>query len=135
MLSVMMILYNLKVVKLKRSRILQQFPVNPLLYMIRILLTLSLAIVRQTTFKILCKFCVVLLMQKHFVTGRALELESGTKTLEGKTNYINVDRMHLLETTFEEVGAAVASNWWLNAASVKRFCTFKISRSFGIIKP
>ena len=60
-------------------------------------------------------------MQKHFVTGRALELESGSKTLEGKTNYINVDRMHLVETTFEEVGAAVASNWWLNAASVIRF--------------
>ena len=44
-------------------------------------------------------------MQKHIVTGRALELESGSKTLEGKTNYINMDRMNLLETTFEEVGA------------------------------
>ena len=44
-------------------------------------------------------------MQKHIVTGRALELESDSETLEGKTNYINVDRMNLLETTFEEVGA------------------------------
>ena len=44
-------------------------------------------------------------MQKNIVTGRALELESDSETLEGKTNYINVDRMNLLETTFEEVGA------------------------------
>ena len=44
-------------------------------------------------------------MQKYIVTGWALELESDSETLEGKTNYINVDRMNLLETTFEEVGA------------------------------
>lgn len=44
-------------------------------------------------------------LQKHIVTSRALELESDSETLEGKTNYINVDRMNLLETTFEEVRA------------------------------
>jgi len=44
-------------------------------------------------------------MQKHIATGRALELESDSETLEGKTNYINVDRMNLLEATFEEVRA------------------------------
>ena len=44
-------------------------------------------------------------MQKYIVTGRALELQSDSETLVGETNYINVDRMNLLETTFEEVGA------------------------------
>ena len=33
------------------------------------------------------------------VTGKAMELESHSKTLGWKTNYINVDRMNLLKTT------------------------------------
>jgi len=41
-------------------------------------------------------------MQKYIVTGRALELESDSELLEGETNHINVDRMNLLATTFEE---------------------------------
>lgn len=44
-------------------------------------------------------------MQKYIVTGKASEIESDSETLEGETNYNNVDRMNLLETTFEEVGA------------------------------
>ena len=44
-------------------------------------------------------------MQQVIVTGRKLELESDSEVLEGKTNYINVDRMNLLETAFEEIGA------------------------------
>ena len=44
-------------------------------------------------------------MQHLIVTGRKLELESDSEVLEGETNYINVDRMNLLETAFEEIGA------------------------------
>ena len=44
-------------------------------------------------------------MQQVIVTGRKLELESDSEVLEGETNYINVDRMNLLETAFEEIGA------------------------------
>lgn len=44
-------------------------------------------------------------MQKEIVTGRRLELESDSEVLEGETNYINVDRMNILETAFEEIGA------------------------------
>lgn len=41
-------------------------------------------------------------MLKYIVTGEALVLESKSETLEGETNHINVNRMNLLETTFEE---------------------------------
>ncbi|XP_022780955.1 uncharacterized protein LOC111322165 isoform X1 [Stylophora pistillata] len=44
-------------------------------------------------------------MQKEVVTGRRLELESDSEVLEGETNCINVDRMNILETAFEEIGA------------------------------
>ena len=43
--------------------------------------------------------------QQVIVTGRKLELESDSEVLEGETNYRNVDRMNLLETAFEEIGA------------------------------
>ena len=44
-------------------------------------------------------------MQQVIVTGRKLEVESDSEVLEGETNYINVDRMNLLETAIEEIGA------------------------------
>ena len=44
-------------------------------------------------------------MQQVIVTGRKLELESDSEILEGETNYINVDRMNLLETALEGIGA------------------------------
>ena len=42
------------------------------------------------------------LLLKYIVTGEALVLEAESETLEGETNHINVNRMNLLETTFEE---------------------------------
>ena len=44
-------------------------------------------------------------LQKAIVTGRILELDSDSEVLEGESNCISVDRMNLLETTLEEVGA------------------------------
>lgn len=41
-------------------------------------------------------------MHVKIVTGEALVLESKSETVEGETNHINVNRMNLLETTFEE---------------------------------
>jgi hypothetical protein len=43
------------------------------------------------------------LAQEKIVDGRQLELESECNTIEGKVNYIMVDRNNLLEITFSEI--------------------------------
>ena len=41
--------------------------------------------------------------QQKMVIGRALEVQNVVQTTEGDTNYINVDRYNLMETTFDEI--------------------------------
>jgi beta-glucosidase/6-phospho-beta-glucosidase/beta-galactosidase len=41
--------------------------------------------------------------QKKMVIGRVLEVENVVQATEGETNYINVDRHNLMETSFEEI--------------------------------
>lgn len=43
------------------------------------------------------------LLQSKIVTGRKLELTDENSTIEGKTNFILVDRENLLQTAFEEI--------------------------------
>lgn len=45
---------------------------------------------------------VIRLMQSKVVQGRSLEIESEDTCPEGATNYILVDRYHILETGMEE---------------------------------
>jgi hypothetical protein len=41
--------------------------------------------------------------QQKMVIGRALEVQNVAQATEGDTNYINVDRYNLMETTFDEI--------------------------------
>lgn len=41
--------------------------------------------------------------QQKMVIGRALEVQNVAQATEGETNYINVDRHNLMETSFEEI--------------------------------
>ena len=46
-------------------------------------------------------------MQETFVTGRPLELQSTESCINGRTNFIMVDRWDLLKTAFEEISDIV----------------------------
>ena len=48
---------------------------------------------------------IVKYLQKKLLSGRVLDVEDPTISLDGKTNFIMVDRNNILETGFDEIGS------------------------------